>query len=225
MENKIFNERRWWYSVGLILMFVVCVTCVVWAVAASQPGSVKGGYFILFLCGLLVGSCALLVILYTGNFRSFRTDLNNALALIETKTGHIVRAQLREVRLKPWPFLTEYSVKQYPLSFGFNTRLNPITSNPKVIPLSLFLEVMIADHEVLPDWFVAFVAAPEVARQRFFAETFELLQHRLPREISDSLNPFDGSTIEGLKDYLSQELATVLPFQHNIDDLKVRMVT
>ncbi|MBI2625694.1 hypothetical protein HYW68_01435 [Candidatus Parcubacteria bacterium] len=229
-----WSERQWWHwavSVGTLCGLLLAVI----GGAAGGLGTISGSAIsgfpvhswalrLLAGTGLLGGAVGALWVLVRAAIlpeRTFYPLGNEALALRDL-TGSIIKVGLKKVQLKPWPFRMRWAVKSYPTAFTFAAALNPITTNPKVIPLAVAMKVELAAHGDLPHWFLVYLEDPNAAANEFRRVAFEAFQHRLPQELAGRLNPFDGHSVEMLKGFVADELS-LLPFRHSVRELSLAM--
>lgn len=131
---------------------------------------------------------------------------------------------LDRAALKPWPLPTGYRVVEYPVQFIFVNNLQPITRNPKVVPLMVKVVVDIPGN-ANRQFLAVYILHQE--RQRldekiFKRYAFDLLQHKLPQEIADQLNPFDEASMAAFKEFVAKELNPHL-VQHKVTDVLVTL--
>lgn len=223
-----WSERRWWH--WLVMWGTVSGLTSLGAgvlVAAIQffIGGVdlQSGIKIILFFGVLVGGLLSVVVLVWTDEKRFFSVGSGALALLDRATGQVLKAGLGEVRMKPWPFCRRYETRQYPTHLMFSCRLQPITVNPKVVPLAVSIWARIADHSELPDWFMEYLGNPAKAETKFRRQAFEAFQHRLPQELAGSLNPFDdGLSEKVIREFVVREFAS-LSFEHSVVRVELEM--
>lgn len=146
------------------------------------------------------------------------------LAVVEKNTTRIVAYNLKLATLRPWPLPTAHRVVEYPAQFVFFSNLQPITKNPKVVPLIVQVTVVIpkdANPLFLADYILN-QQRQQMDEKTFKRYAFNLLQHKLPQEIADQLNPFDEASMAAFKEFVAKELNPYL-VQHKVDDVTVAL--
>lgn len=218
-----WSERRWWHYVPILsgCMLIVLLGIMI-MISYHVPGERNGGTFLGFVMILCGGMGTVLWLTQCAEY-SKKADSAKSLALIEKRSGRVVRAQLQRIRLAPWPFRQRYESMQYPSLFVFSTVLYPITVNPKVIPLSVRIVVELGLHAHVPEWFPAYFANPGVAENAFRLQAFEIFQHRLHQELANRLNPYDQSTVDELKEYVNRQLQETLPYSIDVTRIGITM--
>lgn len=148
----------------------------------------------------------------------FMGQMSKKVAVVD-KNDNIIAYNLRFAFLKPWP-LSEYRIVSYPTEISFAIHIQPITKNPKVVPLEVYIAVRIRDGisgEQIREYILS-QKGQEFAALEFKKQVFDFLQHRLPQDEAMRLNPFDPSSIERLHKLLSKELNHRLEF-HEVTDV------
>lgn len=150
---------------------------------------------------------------------------NIRLAVVDNKTqGSIVAYNLVAAEIMPWPIPTRYSIVRYPARLSFWINFQPITRNPKVVPLTVQVTVSIpmdANPQFLADY-ILHQERQRLDEQIFKRYAFDLLQHKLPQEITDRLNPFDDASMAAFKEFVAKELNPYL-VQHKVTDVTVAL--
>lgn len=218
-----WSERRWWHYVpillGCLLTTVIGIMIMITHHVSGEPNRANSLGFAIVLCGCM----GIIFWLIQCSKYSKKADGAKSLALINKESGRVVQAQLQRIRLAPWPFHQRYEIKEYPSLFAFSTVLHPITTNPKVIPLSARIVVELGEHADVPEWFLPYFKDPVKAENAFRLQAFEIFQHRLPQELANRLNPFDRSTVDELKRYIERQLRETIPFSVEVTRTEVTM--
>jgi len=146
------------------------------------------------------------------------------LAIVEKGTDRIVARSLEMAQLKPWPLPTRYRVVEYPTRFTFISNLQPITRNPKVVPLVVQVVVDLTAMRNLHglEDYILHQQRQRLDERIFKRHTFDLLQHRLPQEVSEKINPFDESSVAEFQEFLAKELNQYL-VMHKVTEVKVSL--
>src|SRR3989344_2399756 len=141
------------------------------------------------------------------------------LAVVEKSSGNIVAHNLTVAKLRPWPF-SRYRVVEHPSKLLFRITLQPITKNPKVVPLTINVAVKLRDDTDSKE-LKEYILSPEkqkLVETEFKKQVFDLLQHRLPQEEASRLNPFDYASVSHFHDFISKELDLKLGL-HRVADI------
>lgn len=217
-----WSERRWWHYV--VPAGVLAISFFLGFIYGFPEGEFTYDTILiqrLITSGILSAFAAAIVVTVAAQFRIHYVGGCAALVLVGPN-GRVLKAGLNTIFLKPWPFRTRFTVKEYPTAFAFEAALNPITANPKVIPLSVEVTVELADHAEVPDWFLGYLEDPNRAVNEFRRQAFEIFQHRLPQDLASRLNPFDGgASAEALKGFVVDRLS--LPFRHRVKNFTLAM--
>ena len=155
---------------------------------------------------------------YTHEAKSYE-----ALALTDRKSRSILRTRLECIRLIPWPFRGQYGAVAYRERFYFTTTFYPITVNPQMIPLSIRMTAGLDIDSNVPDWFVQYIKDMDGAHNAFCYQAFDILQHQLPHELANRLNPYDPSTAKELRRYMDEHLRKNLPFPVYVEKIHIFM--
>lgn len=137
--------------------------------------------------------------------------------------GELARFGYRGVQLAPWPLPTKYEVVKYPNTTTFKSGLQPITTNPKVIPLKIAVIYNMDETPEVVKHYAINSERWEKAVIQVQKEAFEFFQHRLSQEQANALNPYDPEKMDQLHRMVTAELTPRLPFGLKIAGIQLSM--
>ncbi|OGD30469.1 hypothetical protein A2833_00725 [Candidatus Azambacteria bacterium RIFCSPHIGHO2_01_FULL_44_55] len=212
--TKTVWESHSWLSRLAFYHWLPLIGFVLIVLGFSFVSSIEIGSFSIMAVGLLV------FLYYVKNSeRIFRSDRGESLAILDDN-GKVDYSGLKEVYLRPWPLKSRLKVVRYPTEFIFHTPLHPITSNPKVIPIDVSVIVEFEKSGMTSLYtapnFPDFLSNPQSYKQQFYKNAFKAIQHDLPQELANCLNPYDFRTADELTNYVADRLQATLPFESNI---------
>lgn len=208
---QLWSERKRWHIATNFLIALACfafafspffILQMTYKVPDEIPNGALALSLLLLLCGGLTGFISLVVL----HGRCYYTYKNQFLALVHKPTGRVIEAGLTNIRLKNWPFRTAYEAVSYPASFAFSCPLQPMTRNPKVVPLTASVTMELPPHSGRELWFDTYLRNPEAAGKEFRRHAFEALQHGLPQELAERLNPYDESSQTEFRQFVQDTL-------------------
>lgn len=220
MTETVWESRDWtarlafcrWLPFAGVVVGILGFALFVVNIGRISPG-LFGGLFL-----MVVGFLMTFFFIFNME-RIYWAGKGKSLAVLD-RNGKIDWSGLKKVYLKPWPFKSYLRVVNYPTEFIFSTSLRPITSNPKVLPFDVSVKVKFEGSGTIPLHFTPhfrdFLSDPGLYNQEFYKNAFEVLQHDLPQELVDRLNPYDSQTVNEFTAYVTGKLQGKLPFKHDI---------
>lgn len=217
MTRTIWESRSWLSRFSFCVWSLIIGLTVVGFGTMLTSISIGRIYYAGILGGAFLCVVGFLVVLFYlfSHERIYQSGEGKSLAMIDSR-GVIDGSGFKKIYLKPWPFKSRLKVVEYPTEFAFRTSLHPITSNPKVIPLDVSVTVgfeksVMTPRHLAPN-FPDFLFNPESYKTEFYKNVFEALQHNLPQELANRINPYDPRTVSELTDYVQRALIGKLPF-------------
>ncbi|MBI2121966.1 MAG: hypothetical protein HYT98_02480 [Candidatus Sungbacteria bacterium] len=154
----------------------------------------------------------------------WRARINTGNLAVVDRQGKIVEIGCSIVRRSAFPFRTRYRIVRYPASMKFYSPFNPITKNPKMVPLAITVIVRPCDRSS-PNLY-RYINMTNEERERI-AETyrgrvFDLVQNDFPQDLARVLNPYRPGTFVVLQSFLAQHLDSFLQeYGHEIGEVRV----
>ena len=184
-----------------------------------------GEEFYLSFVGGISGTVCLCIIvvlvLINTEVRQYKPFSEHHYALLQN--GELAKFGYTSVTLAPWPLPTKYEVVKYPNTTTFESAFQPITTNPKVIPLKITVICNMDETPEVVKHYALNSEAWEKAVIQVQKEGFEFFQHRLSQEQTNALNPYDPEKMDRFHGMVTAELTPRLPFGLKIGGIQLSL--
>ncbi|MFY9461850.1 MAG: hypothetical protein WAP51_01465 [Candidatus Sungiibacteriota bacterium] len=209
-------ERRWWHYVVTILTALLPISGYITALVLltryqAREGLVAGVAVFGFFAAMIGFFLPVLYLIGASQSAYWSKGVKRLLAVVDKKTKAVVAGGLEKTRLRSFPFHSDCEVMSYPASFAFSCPLQPMTRNPKVVSLTATVEMELPPHSGCEPWFPTYLRNQEAVDKNFKRRTFDVLQHHLPQELAERLNPYDESSQTEFHQFVMNAL------YHNLD--------
>lgn len=225
--KKVWSERHLWHSLlanfGVLSALVGGFVLFGFGLYGMTQGWTVMGPFLISV-GILSIVAGAYVLPNVNLNRRATWDRGNTFAVVDKITKDIIAYGYDAVYLKPYPFSTRYEIRSYPAVLRFACPFQPITKNPKMVPLFISIST---DFEGALErdpaaWiYISNADTQKFAEKTFRREAFELIQHKLPQDLGGKLNPYDPDSLQELKEFVASRLDSRLPYGHRVRDVSI----
>lgn len=193
-----WSERKWWHWAILWTVAAAIGVLAGLSITSAFPTDDYGNsvsllskIFMFSYWSIIVFGFSSLVLLIPFALRTYRGLGLYHLAVVSETTGEVIAAECKKVLFRPLPFPLKYRVIEYPTVMHFYCPVQPMTQNPKVVPLKAWVAVALPPHNHTEPWLPKYLSNPEKFDKEFRRHAFDLLQHGLPQDLAGRLNPYD----------------------------------